>query len=729
MFTCCYGVYLVKSFFCYAPFVFLCLVGGCAPRLERPHIVLLTLDTTRQDRLGCYGHEAAVTPALDALAGRGVRFDSAVSVVPLTLPAHTTILSGLLPPEHGLRVNGQGAVSTNLPLIQVALQAHGYQTGAAIAAAVLDRPYGLARGFSWYDASLPETKWVDPDMPGGMYHATTPASRRAADVVDVSLNWLRGCSADQPVFLWAHFYDPHDPYDDCSRELGHYFDSAYDSEIAYMDREIGRLLEGVRELLGRRVVVIAVGDHGESLGEHGEVGHGMTLYQGAMRVPLMLSGPGVPKGQVDVRVVSLTDITPTILQLCGISEEAYLGAFPAGPTRLSGHSLLRSRPDQRHCYMETLMPLIDYHWAPLHAVSDGEWKYIRSPLEELYDLHHDRAEGANQAVVYDDVASRMREVLVQFETGSYMGKAESIEIGAEGRRQLESLGYAAGASPVVVHTETATNIWADMADIKEMIALVPLSARVREFLAHQEVTEETLSWCRELVAKSPQTPRFHSYLAGCLLRLAHTSEALEVLSAAVAQFPEDVHLHSVYGRVLLGQEQYADAGPILRRALSLSPESAPVLAALGVVLLHDGAPGEAQKHLEASVSLDATSHGAAKYLGDAYAVMCEHDKAIASYRRALELNPHWPAALAPLVESYLERGGEGDAAVALPLAWDLCEQSKHADVHDLLLLAKAYVAAERPDKARETAASALALARETGVREQVSLFLESLPTH
>jgi tetratricopeptide (TPR) repeat protein len=150
---------------------------------------------------------------------------------------------------------------------------------------------------------------------------------------------------------------------------------------------------------------------------------------------------------------------------------------------------------------------------------------------------------------------------------------------------------------------------------------------------------------------------------------------------------------------------------------------------LGVVLLHDGAPGEAQKHLEASVSLDATSHGAAKYLGDAYAVMCEHDKAIASYRRALELNPHWPAALAPLVESYLERGGEGDAAVALPLAWDLCEQSKHADVHDLLLLAKAYVAAERPDKARETAASALALARETGVREQVSLFLESLPTH
>jgi tetratricopeptide (TPR) repeat protein len=271
-----------------------------------------------------------------------------------------------------------------------------------------------------------------------------------------------------------------------------------------------------------------------------------------------------------------------------------------------------------------------------------------------------------------------------------------------------------------------TNRWDDLPDVKDMLPLVVKAGSVREILTHRTPDEKTLELCRELVRESPQTSQFHSYLVGCLLRLGKAEEAAQVYEESVTAFPEDVPLLAGYGRLLLGLGRLDEARVRLQQALELMPSSAQALAAFGVVLLREGDAKGAQEHLSASIALDDSSHGAAKYLGDAYRAMGSNDLAIAKYQRALEINPHWPAALTSLVETYLDRAQDGDARTALPLAWDLCEQSKHRDPKDLLLLARAYAAAERMDKARETVAAAQECAVDDEDRENIASFAASL---
>jgi len=250
----------------------------------RYNVLFITLDTTRADHLGCYGSVDATTPNLDAVAEHGTRFEQAFSAVPLTLPSHATMMTGLYPPEHGVRVNGMHRLGDGIPTLAEVFKQHKYQTAAFVAAFVLDKRFGLTRGFDVYDDyKVPETK--------NAYENNMYKYRRGDVVVDSALAWMKTNSA-KPFFCWVHFYDPHRPY--------YYKKDPYNKSITFMDRQVGRLLKSLREQkLMSRTVIVLVADHGEGLGEHNEDEHGLLLQPAVMRVPLIVSQVGrLPEGKV-----------------------------------------------------------------------------------------------------------------------------------------------------------------------------------------------------------------------------------------------------------------------------------------------------------------------------------------------------------------------------------------------------------------------------------------------
>ena len=270
-----------------------------AETVPRTPLVFITLDTTRADRLGCYGHELAETENLDALASRGVRFDRAYAPVPLTIPSHSTMFTGLLPPRHGVHTNGDAVLSEEATTLAEHLQAAGYQTHAAVGAYVTQSHWGFGQGFDAYDDDL--------GLPTD--RLSWKAERRAAAVVDDAIAALQG-GAD---FLWVHVFDAHSPYEPPE---GYTTERPYDGEIAYIDDQIGRLLAAVPD----DALVVVAGDHGESFSEGGEIEHGLLLTEGVLRVPLILAGPGLAPEVIE-RPVSLADITPTLLRLLGLPVE------------------------------------------------------------------------------------------------------------------------------------------------------------------------------------------------------------------------------------------------------------------------------------------------------------------------------------------------------------------------------------------------------------------------
>ncbi|HPJ72604.1 MAG TPA: sulfatase, partial [bacterium] len=308
------------------------------------NVLLITLDTTRADRLGCYGCRWAHTPALDGLARAGWKFENAFTQVPFTLPAHATILTGRYPAGHGLRDNESGGLPGGIGTLPEIFREHGYATAAFVASFTLDKRFGLGRGFDLYD-DRPDESSRGRELP-----ANTVAGR--------ALAWMEK-NAGRPFFCWIHFFDPHFPYDPPSAYLGAGIDP-YDGEIAFMDAQIGRILDFLdRRGLSGRTLVVAAGDHGEALGEHGENEHGLLVYEGSMRVPLILRIPG-RTGGIDVgRAAGLVDLAPSVLDALG-------WPLPAG---MAGQSLLDDGSGPGECYGESLFGFYSHRWAPLYSLT------------------------------------------------------------------------------------------------------------------------------------------------------------------------------------------------------------------------------------------------------------------------------------------------------------------------------------------------------------------------
>jgi arylsulfatase A-like enzyme len=397
--------------------------------IARPEgIVVITLDTTRADRLPAYGFHEVATPAIDRLALEGVVFDEAESVAPLTLVAHTSLFTGLYPPHHGVRDNLDTPLDRSVASLPELLQRRGFQTAAFVGSVVLAGDRGVARGFDVYR-----------DVHGVDGHGEPVRRRPGAEVVDEAIEWIDQLTT-RHFCLWVHLYDAHAPRS-LPLEVRRVYGNSYEGAIAYMDSQVGRLLDALehKKLLGTSAIVLA-GDHGESLGEHGEREHGIFLYEAALRVPLVIRAPGLMPRRIQ-RPVSLVDVMPTALDLVA---EAPLQS-------IDGESLvpaLRDRrgraPADRSVYAESMYAQ-RFGWAPLRMIRDGGLKYIDAPRPELYDLYADPSEQHDLSAERPSTVAALRRALEGMARGPSVDRA-SDSVSAERLRTLASLGYVGGHS-------------------------------------------------------------------------------------------------------------------------------------------------------------------------------------------------------------------------------------------------------------------------------------------
>lgn len=592
---------------------------------RRPNLLLITLDTTRADRIGCYGCATALTPALDSLAAGGVLFERASAAAPLTLPSHTTMMTGLYPQEHGLLTNGRGRLEQDIPTLAEVLRLAGYDTAAFVASFVLHAKFGLDRGFSTYDDDL-----ADPGAPPsqGMYR-----QRSGARVAESALAWLRQ-RRSAPFFCWVHLYDPHDPYVAHPDEFGDRFAAnPYDGEIAYMDLQVQKLLSDLDSRgLRDETLIVAVGDHGESLGEHHEQQHGLTLYQAAMHVPWIFSGWGVTTpGRRIPHTVSLIDLMPTVLDIAGLADAALTASRSLRPA-LSGAEMA-----PRECCAATDDPLLEHGWAPLRSLTTQNWKFIRSVQPELYDLTADPREETNLAATQPDRAAELDGRLAALEQVMVVRTAAAVELTPRERRALASLGYVADAGPA----PTADERDAPLPDVKQMLPLYNQVEAAYQLLTSGDAVaaERRL---RELLAENPEYTRTQLYLASALTDLQRFAESTELARQVLAQDPDNVRWSAMafflLGANAWGEQKIAEAAESFRRAAEIEP-AAPALFHLGSAQLELGDAGGAEKSFRDALEQDEGYVRAHQALGVLLTRQGRIPDAIGHFREAVRFDP------------------------------------------------------------------------------------------
>ncbi len=465
-------------------------------------VVLVTVDTLRADRLGCYGGEDAHTPRMDTLAASGVRFVTAISPAPLTLPSHASLMTALDPPQHAVRHNSIHRLPKDVPTLAESMRDAGFATAAFIGALVLDRSFGLARGFDVYDDAI-----------GSASSSTAGYPERSADVVvDAALHWLE--SAPPRFFLWVHLYDPHAPYEPPPGFATAFAGDRYAGEVAFADHQLGRLLDGIEARFGgsRRLVVVT-SDHGESLGEHEEATHAYGIYDATQRVPLVFSGPGFSPGQVVETPVRLVDVAPTLLAAVGAAPLAGVVGRDLAPT------LRGDAEGSEPAYVETLATHLDYGWSPLVGLRTERFKYIRAPRPELYDLGVDPRETRDLARQLPEDAARLDALLEARLTARR--SSVGVVLGEADRERLRSLGY------VVPEGEASIRQLDRLGgpDPKDEIGLLARVSRA-EALALQGRNGEALA----LLAMDGEPP-VHVRLLRAAIRLEAGQEALAVEDA------------------------------------------------------------------------------------------------------------------------------------------------------------------------------------------------------
>lgn len=590
---------------------------------ERPSLLLITLDTTRADRLGCYGYGDGLTPALDRLASEGVLFEQAFTEVPTTLPSHATIMTGLHPPEHGLRVNGTHTLDIALPTLAEILRDEGYRTAAFIASATLDSQNGLDRGFESYQDDMTGSYPHDESEPLTAY--------RPGDVVtDLALEWLEKEDEDRPFFCWVHLFDPHNPYFEHEALSGTRFqgEKSYDAEVAFMDMQVARLVDhlesgGMRE----SVLVVAAGDHGEGLVGDRERGHGFMLYEPTMRVPLIFSQPGrVPEGRRVEAMVSLVDLHSTVLELLGFDDVE----------QRSGRSLAQAVRGEHieplSCYGETDLPLTSFGWSPLRSLTTPRWKYIRSPRRHLYDRAADPLESENLFASRPEVAEELERELRDIEESMALHAAAEVDLTAEEIQRLASLGYVAGPSG------SMDRDYSTLRDVEEMVPVLRLLQRASE-LGRERRQEELVDLFREILEMSPESAVFRKKLATALLKAGRIGEGMAELGEYIEQVPGDADALFIMGVAHARKNEPLPAARFFLRAIEAQPDHAGAHDAMASMLQAHKDPIGASRHqnLEHGLHPNAVAHYDLGVILTGRGMLRE---AVAEYEKALELAPH-----------------------------------------------------------------------------------------
>jgi Flp pilus assembly protein TadD len=467
-----------------------------------------------------------------------------------------------------------------VPTLAAALADRGYTTAAFVSSRVLDRRFGLDRGFGTYDDRMPAERIGEYGYP----------ERNAATVTTAALAWAAGRPRGRPYFLWVHYYDPHAPYGAPGDETGGTPAAHYAAEIAYMDREIGRLLKGLTAD-GSRPVVAAVGDHGEMLGEHGEAAHGLFLYRAALEVPLLIAGPGVPAGTVWAGTVGTRALPATLLRLLGLSREA--GRFGSS---LPGLPVSPPVQGMVPVHSETWMPATAYGWSPLEAVSDDRWRFIQAPRPELYDFTADPSEADNLVDKRPAERGRMEQALARFSPGGRPLAAPSVQPDAAVAEALASLGYHSGASGSRAGT----------IDPKDGIAMLAELDQAKEWLREGR-SAEAVARLEDLVKRSPGNVPFLVRLATAQIAAGRASAGIATFKHAVGLNPRLDFLHAHLADACLEQGRLAEARAEYELALELNPRFARAWLGLGEAAGRTGEAGAERAVMRRAVAAGTDS--------------------------------------------------------------------------------------------------------------------------
>ena len=599
-------------------------LAGAAPAPQshspRRTLVLITLDTTRADHLGAWGWQHARTPHLDALAARGTRFVRCDTAAPVTLPSHATILTGLFPPRTGVRDNGTFVLPDRVETVAERLAAHGYDTAAVVSAIILARRHGLNQGFRLYDDDL-----------GTGYAAGTEVSERQAEATTAAALAAAG-KLKPPFFLWVHYFDPHEEYRPPTRFADTMSGPSrlYDGEIAYVDEQIGVLLAK----LPQDADVVVVGDHGEMLGEHGELHHGLLLYKAARRVPLIAAGPGVPAGRVEECLVRTADVAPTLLGLAGVPV----------PPGLDGQGLLplsaAGKGCERTSYTESFLPFFAYKWYPLRSLSTERFFYLHAPQSSLYQLPSDPEEktdlAAQQPAALRLWEKRLRDLLkAAGEPLDSAVRAENV-LTAEQRRQLASLGYVSGGSGGTVRRDLPDP--RGMADVAQ--ALHDAAADIQKGKC-----SDSLPKLQAIVKRDPHNFPALSLAGSCLEDAGRVESALALFQKASRENELSAVPVANAAGCLKKLGKRAEAEKEYRHALALDPSLGEAASNLAQLLRERGERAEGLKVLDASVAAGSYSSEVHLERGLIEAEMERLPDALRDFREAARRNPVAPVPL------------------------------------------------------------------------------------
>ena len=620
--------------------------------VDKPNVILITLDTTRADHIACYGYPGVKTPNLDALANRGVLFEQAATSSPLTLPAHCSILTGMYPTYHGVRINGNTALNEEQTTLAEVLSAQGYQCGAFIGAFVLDGRWGLKQGFQHYDDQFDLKKYKHLDL---------GAVQRPGDqVIDAALSWLEQ-QKNAPFFAWIHLYDPHTPYEPPEPYRSEYSPGGlaglYDGEIAFMDEQIGRCLSWLaKNGMDKSTTLILVGDHGEGLGSHGEGTHGYFIYDYAVHVPFIIVTPFESLRGVRVSSqVRTVDIFPTLLEIATV----------APPAETHGRSLLpvMFRPEKKedgYAYAESMSPNLQFGWSPLHSLRTARSKYIDAPRAELYDITRDADENINLAGNDPGTLRKMKAELDRLmeETGRGAPTPQAANLDKETMERLSALGYI--GAPVAAKKSAGRGLLADPKDKLMVFQAVTAAGE----LVLDEKYAEAAARIESALQEEPMIPQALLILSTCYVELGRNEEAKAKLELILKEDPESIPALISMANILLEERKNEDVITLCKQTLSLDERNTQAHMLIGEILLGELKYSEALPYLEKAVEIQPKVTRSRLTLSACLVGLKQYDRAEAELRQIVQEAPKFPLALFNLGLLYEEQGKLEEARAA-----------------------------------------------------------------
>ncbi len=647
-----------------------------AGALRGYNVLLVTIDTLRADRVGAYGNTTGLTPTLDRLATEGLRFDSVRAQVPLTLPSHASLMTGRIPPRHGVRDNGTYRLDPSHETLATALKSAGYATGAFVGAFVLDARFGLARGFDLYDDQYGERPALG---------RVEVVERRAEEVTTRATGWIR--AAQGPWFAWVHVYDPHEPYAPPEPMASRYASAPYDGEVAYVDATLGQMIDQLQSSgqLARTLVVVA-SDHGEGLGDHGERTHGLFAYDSTLRVPLVMwcrerLQPGVIEDPA-----GLVDIAPTIADLLAVPWAATDGRSLR--PRLAGEEAASSAQasESAPTYFEALNANLTRNWAPLTGVVAGGLKLIDLPVPELYDLAADATETHNLYARRPEDARRLERMLDTLAGNARAPVGGTVD--TETAARLRSLGY------VVSQPSTQPRRFTAADDPKNLVSLDTALDEAMQISGRGDHAT-AITMLQDVIQKRPDLPLAYDRLAFVLRSSGRLPEAIQVLEQAASKGFADAPALVTLGTMLQEADRLERSVAVLEAAVGMNAQDLEARNRLGTAYARIGRADDAEREFKKVLGEDPQSAEALTNLGILYLGTNRAPAAIEVLRKAIAADPLARGASNALAAAYA-KSGDLQQAVGL---WRQLVERRPDDADLLYNLGTALLQLKQPTEA------------------------------